>query len=164
MDNRTMRTIQLTTLIQSPRERCFDLARSIDLHILSTARTGEAAVGGVTSGLIGPGQEVTWRARHLGLWQELTSRITAYERPSHFRDSMVRSAFKRFHHDHHFEMEGDATRMRDLFSFEAPLGLLGRLAERLFLERYLRRLLKERALVIKRVAESEEWRAYLADR
>jgi hypothetical protein len=31
-----------------------------------------------------------------------------------------------------------------------------------FLTRYMRRLLAERNAVLKRVAESEEWRAYLA--
>ncbi len=44
--------------------------------------------------------------------------------------------------------------MLDLFDYAAPLGPLGRLAERLVLDRYLRRLLVERARVIKTVAES----------
>lgn len=46
-----------------PPERLFDLARSIDAHVESQKGSGERAVAGVTSGLIGEGQEVTWRAR-----------------------------------------------------------------------------------------------------
>lgn len=87
-----MPVIKLTTEIQAPLERAFDLARSVELHIASTAHTGERAVAGVTSGLMALGQEVTWRARHFGTWQHLTSRITAFVRPFHFRDSMVRGA------------------------------------------------------------------------
>jgi hypothetical protein len=61
-----MSVIELATSIAAPTERVFDLARSIDLHTERTAGTGERAVAGVTSGLIGLGEEVTWRARHFG--------------------------------------------------------------------------------------------------
>jgi ligand-binding SRPBCC domain-containing protein len=159
-----MATIHLTTLIHAPLDRCFDLSRSVDLHVASTQNTGERAVGGVTSGLLGLGDEVTWSARHFGVRQRLTSRITAFDPPRHFRDSMVSGAFRRFDHDHHFEAQGDATRMRDVFDFESPLGPLGRIADALVLTRYLRGFLEERNAVIKRAAESDAWRALLAPR
>ena len=38
--------------------------------------------------------------------------------------------------------------------YTSPLGLLGDLADVLFLERYMRRLLEERNAVIRRMAES----------
>ena len=149
-----MTVIRVETEIAAPPALCFDLARSIELHIASTGRTEERAIAGVRSGLIGAGEEVTWSARHFGVRQSLTSRITVFDPPRHFRDSMVRGAFARFDHDHHFEAHDGGTRMRDLFDYAAPLGPLGRLAERLVLDRYLRRLLVERARVIKTVAES----------
>lgn len=127
----------------------------------STAHTDERAIAGVTSGLMALGQEVTWRARHFGIWQQLTSRITAFERPFHFRDSMVRGAFRRFDHDHFFAQQGEITVMRDLFDFQSPFGILGRIADRLFLIDYMRRLLLARNALIKRVAESEQWRRYI---
>lgn len=37
-------------------ERLFDLARSIDVHVESQRASGERAVSGVTSGLIGEGE------------------------------------------------------------------------------------------------------------
>lgn len=152
-----MSRIELTTRIRAPRERVFDLARSIDAHVASATGTDERPVAGKgkTSGLMELGDEVTWRAKHLGFTQELTSRITAFDRPRHFRDTMVRGAFARFDHDHFFEMEGDHTLARDVFDFAAPLGVLGRFAERAFLERYMRRFLEERMRVLKKMAEKE---------
>jgi ligand-binding SRPBCC domain-containing protein len=147
--------IEVALEIDAPIERCFDLARSVDVHLQSTASTGERAVAGVTTGLMGLGDEVTWEARHLGVQQRLTARITAYNRPFHFRDSQVRGVFARFDHDHYFEsMPNGHTRMRDIFDYTAPLGFLGVLADRLFLTNYMRRFLLRRNQVIAHLAES----------
>jgi len=148
-----MPVIELVTHIHAPIEICFDLARSIDLHKRSTAGTGEEAVAGVTSGLIGAGETVTWRAKHFGIRQHLTSVITAFDYPVYFRDEMVRGAFKSIKHDHRFERSGAMTIMRDLFEFESPGGLAGRLFNTLILTRYLTQLLKKRNRVIKEVGE-----------
>ncbi len=156
-----MPTIELATSIAAPIERVFDLARSIDLHTNSTSSTGERAVAGVTSGLIGPGQEVTWRARHFGIWQSLTVRVTVFERPTHFADAMLRGAFRSMEHHHYFEQSGSGTTMRDVFSFQSPLGILGRIADSLFLTRYMKSFLIERNRVIKATAESDDWNQYI---
>ena len=156
-----MPTLHLTTRIHAPIERCFDLARSIDLHMHSTGSTGERAIAGVTSGLIGEGEEVTWQARHFGVRQTLTSRITACQRPHHFHDGMVRGAFARLEHDHDFAVDGEVTVMRDTFEFASPLGILGRLVDAVVMTRYLRAFIEERNAIIKQVAESEAWREFL---
>ncbi len=157
-----MPVIELTTRIVAPIDRVFDLARCIDLHVDSTPGTGERAIAGVTTGLIGLGDEVTWRARHFGVWQTLTSRITRFDRPTCFTDVMVRGAFRRLEHQHIFESTaGGWTVMHDVFIYEAPMGILGRFADRLFLERYMENLLLVRNRIIKSVAESFEWPRYL---
>ena len=156
-----MPVIDITTQINAPMQRVFDLSRSVDLHAASTARTGERAVSGVTSGLMALGQEVTWRARHFGIRQQLTSRITEFDPPAHFRDSLVRGAFRRFDHDHFFSQRGEVTVMRDVFDFQSPLGILGRIADYLFLTRYMKRLLINRNTLIKMTAETDQWRRYL---
>ncbi|HEY1759035.1 MAG TPA: SRPBCC family protein [Bryobacteraceae bacterium] len=150
-----MPTIGFETAISAPIERCFDLARSIDLHIDSMPGTSERAVGGITTGLIGLNQEVTWEATHFLVRQRLTSRIVAYDRPRHFRDSQVSGVFRRFDHDHFFEWRGGRTLMKDTFDYQSPLGWLGRLADILFLEGYMRRLLIRRAAVIRMAAEKD---------
>ena len=152
-----MPLIRLETLIHAPIDRCFDLSRDIDLHIRSTEGTEEIAVAGVTTGLIGLGEEVTWEATHFGVRQRLTTRITAFSRPSHFRDSQVRGAFRRFDHDHYFTaLDSGVTLMRDEFDYDSPLGWLGRVADYLFLEAYMRSLLEKRNLLIKKVAENAQ--------
>ncbi len=152
------------TVIAAPVERCFDLARSVEVHVLGNSHWGEQAValGGVTSGLIGMGERVTWRARHFGVLQTLTSEITAMEAPRYFQDTMVSGAFQSMQHDHFFRTLDDGrTEMRDVFCFAAPLGVLGRVVEGLVLRRYMAALLHERNMVVKQVAESDDWRRYL---
>lgn len=151
-----MPLIELTTNINAPIERCFDLARSIDLHKLSTEGTNEEAIAGVTSGLIGKNQGVTWRATHFRITQTLTSLITEFERPYHFRDEMIKGAFKSIKHDHFFTDAGNHTVMKDKFNFESPGWVLGHLANRLMLTNYLRELLTKRNQMIKRIAESRK--------
>ena len=149
----SMETIRIEISIAAPIERCFDAARDLDLHVKSMAHTNEQPVGGRTSGLIELGEEVTWRARHFGIVQHFTSRITAFDRPRYFQDAMQRGAFRSFVHDHYFEAEGDRTKMSEVLVFSAPLGILGRIAEKLVLRRYLTRLLTGRAKVIQEFAE-----------
>ena len=154
--------IELVTRIAAPVERCFDLARSIDLHMASTDWTGERAIAGVVAGLIGPEQAVTWRGRHFGVLLTHTSKITKYERPMHFQDCMLRGSFRSFCHDHFFEARDGVTLMKDVMQFQVPFGILGSLVERIVLNRYMVKLLLVRNQHIQRVAESDEWQRYLA--
>jgi len=150
-----MPRIETSTEIGAPIETVFDVSRDIDLHQRSQARSGEKAVAGRISGLIEEGEEVTWEAVHFGVRQRLTSRIVAMRRPASFRDSMVAGAFRRLDHDHFFEsLAGGRTRMTDVLDYTSPLGPLGRVADTLFLQRYMRRLLEERNAFIRRAAES----------
>lgn len=148
-----MPAIHLETIIKAPVDLCFDLSRNIDLHLASTKQTREAAIAGKTSGLIGLDETVTWRAKHLGVWQTLTSKVTGMDRPRFFVDEMVKGAFKSFRHEHHFLEIGENTKMTDIFIFESPFGILGKVADLLFLKRYLTNLLAKRNSVIKEFAE-----------
>src|ERR1700748_3748495 len=111
-----MARIELLTNINAPIQKVFDLSRSIDLHIESTKQTGERAIAGRTSGLIALGETVTWRARHFGIWQNLTSKVTEFEYPNHFTDEMVSAAFKGFRHEHLFFAVNNQTVMKDIFA------------------------------------------------
>jgi ligand-binding SRPBCC domain-containing protein len=153
--------IQLITEIAAPIERCFDLSRSIDLHLMSVDWSSEQAIAGVATGLIGRGQDVTWRGRHFGVMITHTSRITAYQFPTYFQDSMVSGAFRSYCHDHHFESCDGGTMMRDDVKFASPYGIMGVVAERILLERHMRGLLERRNSVIKRAAESDAWKKFL---
>jgi ligand-binding SRPBCC domain-containing protein len=156
--------LEETIEIDAPIERCFDLARSIEVHVLGNVHFGEnaLAVGDVNSGLIEMGQTVVWRAKHFWIWQTLTSRMTAFNRPVFFEDTMLRGAFKSMRHEHFFRsLPEGGTEMKDVLYFSAPLPVLGRIAEVLVVRRHMHNLLHERNVVLKQVAESDEWRKYL---
>ena len=149
-----MPTIELHTQINAPIETVFNLSRSIDLHMESTKQTGERAIAGRTSGLIELDETVTWRAKHFGIWQNLASKITEFNSPTLFVDEMVSGAFKSFRHEHHFSQVDGHTVMKDVFVFESPFGVLGKLVNWLVLKRYMTNLLTKRNQVIKDAAEN----------
>lgn len=148
-----MATIILKTSINAPIERCFDLARSIDLHVQSMQSSGEKAIAGKKDGLIGLHESVTWRARHFGILFEMTNKISTMEYPTFFVDEMVKGPFKKLHHQHLFKIIDAQTEMTDVFEFQTPFGLLGRLVEKIFLKNYMLKLIERRNEVIKFQAE-----------
>jgi ligand-binding SRPBCC domain-containing protein len=135
---------ECVTLLPVVRDAAFDLALNVDAHIQSMSRSGERPVGAIRSGQLRLDDEVTWRAKHFGVWWTMTSRITESQRPRRFVDEQVRGPFSRFHHEHLFEPVGHSTRMTDRVTFVAPLGPVGWVVERVFLARYLRQLIQIR--------------------
>lgn len=158
-----MPRIVLKTQINAKKEIVFDLSRSIDLHKISTEHTNEEAIAGVTTGLIGLNEWVTWRARHFGINQNLTTKITVFKYPSFFCDEMVKGAFKSFKHEHHFKDHDDSTLMIDYFDYESPMGFLGKIADSLFLQKYMTELLAKRNITIKEFAESDKWKQIISN-
>lgn len=148
-----MPTISHELWIDAPITICFDLARNVDVHTETTSKTKERAVGGVTTGLMEKGDTVTWEATHLGIRQKLTAQIIEMERPHRFTDVMIKGAFHSFTHTHEFCESGAGTIMKDTFTYTAPLGIVGVMADRLFLERYMRNFIVGRAEELKRIAE-----------
>ena len=104
---------------------------------------------------------VTWRAKHFGIYQNLTSKIVAYESPNYFVSEMVDGAFKKLHHQHLFEWKDNTTVMTDIFAFEAPLGILGKFFSKLFLKEYMKGFLVIRNNTIKEIAEGNGWKKLL---
>ncbi|WP_160140199.1 SRPBCC family protein [Chryseobacterium sp. c4a] len=149
-----MSRIYLETLINADIQIVFDLARNIDLHQQSTSQTHEKAIAGRTSGLIEENETVTWRAKHLGVYQNLTTKIISMKKPGQFTDEMQKGAFKSLHHQHIFKTIEGKTLMIDIFDFESPLGIIGKIFNTLYLKNYLTKFLLERNKLIKTTAES----------
>ncbi|NQU66960.1 MAG: SRPBCC family protein [Candidatus Marinimicrobia bacterium] len=156
-----MPKIETKLTINAPIELAFDLSRSIDFHAYTQTLRSEKAVGGVTKGLIELNQTVTWRARHFGISQYLTARISEFDRPFHFRDTMEKGAFKRFDHDHFFEIDGDMTIMTDIFDYDTPFSIFGKIFDKLVLYNYMSMFFKNRNNIIKEALESGAWKDYL---
>lgn len=148
-----MPVITLYTQIAADPETCCRLSRSVDLHVTSLGHTGETAVAGVMSGLVNLGDSITWRAKHLGVWQKLTVHITEMDPPRFFADEMLKGAFKRFRHEHRFTPHQNGTLMTDIFDYTSPFGYAGKLLDALFLKKYMTRLLQKRNEILKVHAE-----------
>lgn len=149
-----MPIIKHKQFIQAPVIVCFDLARNVDIHTKTTAKTKEKAVGGVTQGLLEKGDTVTWEATHFGIKQRLTAKVTHMKKPTVFVDIMVKGAFSSFTHTHQFVEEQGGTLMIDTFEYKAPFGPVGMIADKLFLEKYMTDFIISRARELKKIAEN----------
>lgn len=156
-----MPVIELKTIIRAPIERCFLLSLSVDLHKSSTKGTDEEAIAGITSGIMKMGDTVTWRAKHFGIYQTLTTKISAYQEPNYFVSEMAKGTFKKIYHQHIFHPNGIGTAMTDIFDFEVPLGFIGKVFSGNFLKNYMTKFLVQRNQTIKQTAEGEEWKKLL---
>ena len=148
-----MPKIHLKTIINADIHKVFDLARDIDLHLKSTSKTNEKAIAGRTSGLIENNETVTWRAKHLGIYQTHTSKIIDMEKPHQFTDIMLKGTFKSLKPQHIFVQAGKNTIMTDIFEFESPFGIIGKFFNQIFLKNYMKNFLLERNKIIKITAE-----------
>jgi len=148
-------TIILKTFIAASADVCFDLMRDIRLHTETTMETSEKAVAGVTEGMIGLGQTVTFEGTHFGMKQRLKVKVVKFDRPWLFVDEMVEGRFKSFTHVHEFETVDAGTIMVDTLKWTSPFGVLGRLVDKLILERHLSDLVTQRNARLKRIAESQ---------
>lgn len=137
-------TLVIHTILPAPPAVCFDLARDVDLHQQTAGKTQERAVEGVTTGLMGEGDSVTFEGVHFGVRQRFTARITVFQPPTRFVDEMTRGAFKSMRHIHEFKALGDGTLMTDTLIWTSPFGWLGVLADKLLVERHMRNFLEAR--------------------
>jgi ligand-binding SRPBCC domain-containing protein len=147
-------SITVETFIKAPVEVCFDLARDVAVHTESAKFSGERLVPpGKLSGLLDLGDLVAFEGRHFGIRQRFVARITEVDRPHRFVDEMVEGIFRSLRHIHEFQPRQGGTLMRDLLSWEAPLGPIGRLADALFLRRHMKWFVSTKQLHLKQIAE-----------
>jgi ligand-binding SRPBCC domain-containing protein len=154
-------TLRDEIVVHAPSERCFLLSTSVEIV---ERELGMHPVAGRTSGLVKEGDTVRWEGWQLGLPQFHESRIEEFRPPSFFRDRMIAGRFASFEHDHSFTDRGDGTVLLwDVLRFTMRWGWAGELIGRSMLVPHIRKLMRRRFALLKRIAESEEWRRYLPD-
>jgi ligand-binding SRPBCC domain-containing protein len=147
--------IVIQTYIDAPPEVCFDLARDVAVHAESAAFSNERLVApGRLEGLLEAGDLVCFEGRHFGLRQRFCARITSVDRPNAFVDEMVEGIFTWLRHVHEFQSSGSGTLMIDRLTWKAPLGILGSIADALFLKRHMTWFVTTKQSHLKRIAES----------
>lgn len=150
--------------VKAPIERCFLLStslaiveRELGMHPVAAADTTR------TEGLVVGGDRIRWQGWQLGLWHYHVSLISAFEPYRFFQDKMIAGRFKYFQHDHEFTEIGGQTLLKDVIRFSLPWGFAGRLVGRYIILPHIRGLMSRRFHLLKRTAESEEWRKYLPE-
>jgi ligand-binding SRPBCC domain-containing protein len=156
-----MPIIHLTTFIQAPIERVFDLSRNIQLHKESMKQHKEEAVAGTRFGLIEKDESVTWKAKHFFKTRILRIKITEMQKPLRFVDEQSQGSFKEMKHEHFFKSCENGTIMIDMFHFESPYGAVGKWLNAFYLTRYIKKLIRHRNKTIKEYAESNKWKGLL---
>ena len=153
-----MPIITTAIYIEAPVTKCFDFARDVSIHSKTTKQTNEKVIGRITKGLLNEGDMVTWEATHFFVRQRLTAKVIHLDYPYKFIDVMVKGAFKSFKHTHEFfEVKTNKTVMLDTFEYKSPLGILGHIADYLFLEKYMKKFLEKRGKELKKLVESENF-------
>ena len=150
-----MTTINITTQVNAPIQKVFDVNRDIDIHQNSASGTNEKAIAGITSGLINFNETVTWRGKHFGFYLTHKSRMTAMNFYDYFVDEMEEGQFKSFKHEHFFEEKNGVTTMTDKMRYETPFSIFGQLFDFLFLKKHLTNFLLERNRVLKNISEKQ---------
>jgi ligand-binding SRPBCC domain-containing protein len=145
--------------VTAPIERCFLLSTSL---AIVQRELGMRPVRGRTTGLVTGGDSVRWQGWQMGLPQYHESLIEAFDPPVFFRDRMIDGRFRTFEHDHRFTDHGNGmVVLADELRFTMPLGWPGEMVGRWIMVPHIRGLMGRRFRLLKRIAESEEWRQYL---
>jgi ligand-binding SRPBCC domain-containing protein len=146
--------LKLRTVVDAPVEACFDLSLSVDAHTESMRGCSERAVAGITEGQLSAGQSVTWEAWHFHMRFRMTVRVTEHDPPFRFVDEQLDGPFSKWWHEHIFVRQGRGTEVLDNIAYRVPLGPIGWLIDRLFLRRYMSRIIEERNRWLKGRLES----------
>ncbi len=144
--------------VEAPLERCFLLSTNIGLV---EQTIGLHPRGFKTAGLIVGGDRVLWKGWKFGMPVRHETLITAYDRPHFFQDSMASGMFKSFSHDHRFDEVDGHTLMVDVVRFSLPLGPAGKAVGKAVVVPHVLNLLMQRFLLLKKIAESDNWESYL---
>jgi len=145
--------------VHAPIERCFALSTHLAVVEMTLAMR---PVRGRLTGAVSGGDRVRWRGWKWGLPHVHESLIEAFNPPELFRDRMTTGRFASFEHDHELKRQLDGSvLLRDEVRFSMRWGAAGLMVGRSIVLPHIRKLMRERFALIKRLAESEEWRGYV---
>lgn len=151
-----MANLSVTTTLPCGIERAYDLSRRTDVHERAMASYDERVVDGPTDGTFREGDRVTRQSRHFGTTVTRTLEVVEETPPLSVREREVDGPFVEFVHDHEFErIDETHTLVDDALSYRLPGGRVGDVIDRVYLNRYLRRVLRERNRRLEEIAAAE---------
>jgi ligand-binding SRPBCC domain-containing protein len=149
-------------LIHAPIERCFALST----HLAIVERElGLHPVEGRTGGLVMAGDTIRWEGMQLGFFNYHVSLVVpeTWDPPYFFQDRMIAGRFRSFEHSHRLLETTRGTFLDDEIRFTMPLGWPGWLVGRVILVPHILGLMRRRFNLLKRIAETGEWRNYIPE-
>jgi len=155
-----MPRIHLTTFIQSPPQRVFDLCRHLSL-IKKSVVGNESVRSSTGSTLVGNGDTITYHAKHLLKLRSVVLKVTEFDRANKLTEEQVKGDLLSYRHEHFFKQIDNGTIMIDIVEYDLPKDFIGKWAGKFFLREYLEKMLKNRILIVKNYAETERWHALL---
>jgi ligand-binding SRPBCC domain-containing protein len=148
-----MERIERTILIAAPIERVFSFHD--DTRNLLAITPPHLKVSITSMGTPGPGYEVHLTVRLLGLvpmhWHV---RITEHVPPVRMTDVQVSGPFRSWKQMRFLRSVEGGTELKDVVEYEVPLGILGRVANALFIRGQIRSMFAYRQAATKRLLES----------
>jgi len=140
--------LRTTMTVKAPLDETFAfVSRAENLGMLTPAAMKFSIEGRAPA--IGEDATIKYRL-HVGpvpiAWR---SRIVSWMPGVHFIDLQEKGPYSAWWHEHSFRAQGGATVMEDRVCYAPPLGVLGRLANRLFIVPTLQRIFQYRADVIR---------------
>ena len=152
----TKEHIEKTSVIDAPRERVFAFYNDPD-------NLAKITPPGISVELLsrpdrpGAGESVKIRIKRGPFSTTWEAFFSIYDPPLRFVDEQRGGPFRQFRHEHRFEeASSGTTRMIDSIDYEPPFGVLGRIANALFIERELRTMLDYRHEKTRELLESKE--------
>lgn len=153
--------LHLTTFIAADTERVFDLSRSIEVNKLLTKEYGGEINGSKISGLLEKGDVETYKGKHLMKERVVSIAVSEIKFPEYFLEEQKTGPFKRMKHEHYFKRIQNGTIMIDQFTYDMKKGIFTNFINKLFIQRYITKLLQKRNQFIKESAEGNGWKKYL---
>jgi ligand-binding SRPBCC domain-containing protein len=102
----------------------------------------------ITSGAAGKmytGQIITYEVSPFpGFTTNWVTEITHVSEGRFFVDEQRFGPYSMWHHEHHFEVQGNGVLMTDRVSYKLPFGFLGRIAHFIFVKKQLRQIFEYR--------------------
>jgi len=97
------------------------------------------------------GQKNDYTIKLKGIPIHWSSLISMYYPPDSFVDEQIRGPFSLWHHTHTFGGKNDVTVIDDHASYAIPMGIIGRMANDLFVEKDLYNILRHRQKMISKL-------------